>query len=44
MTNEEKETLDILSQKKSLSLIELRATKNSFQVIIENTKTNTKTL
>ncbi len=37
IANEEKEILDILSQKDTLSPIELRAAKNSLQVIIENT-------
>ena len=36
VANEEKEILDFLSQKETLSPIELRAAKNSLQVIIEN--------
>jgi len=36
IANEEKEILDILSKKEILSPIELRAAKNSLQVIIEN--------
>jgi len=34
--SEEREILDYLSQKESLSPIELRASKNSLQVLIEN--------
>jgi hypothetical protein len=33
--DEEKEVLDILSQKDKLNKIEIRACKNSFQVLIE---------
>ena len=36
IANEEKEILDFLSKKDTLSPIELRAAKNSLQVIIEN--------
>ena len=36
IADEEKEILDILSSKKVLSPIELRAAKNSLQVMIEN--------
>ncbi len=36
IANEEKEILDLLSKKETLSPIELRAAKNSLQVIIEN--------
>jgi uncharacterized protein YutE (UPF0331/DUF86 family) len=36
IANEEKEILDILSSKKILTPIELRAAKNSLQVMIEN--------
>jgi len=36
VANEEKEILDILSTKDTLSPIELRAAKNSLQVMIEN--------
>jgi hypothetical protein len=32
---EEKEVLDLLSKKKTLDAIEIRACKNSFQVLIE---------
>lgn len=37
LANEEKEILDILSSQSTLSKIELRAVKNSLQVMIENT-------
>jgi len=36
IANEEREILDFLSQKETLTPIELRAAKNSLQVIIEN--------
>ena len=36
IANEEKEILDFLSQTETLSPIEIRAAKNSLQVIIEN--------